>query len=99
LSLAVVVLYAIVVGHALLSADESKPLTSQEWARWTLGAGCWFVICLVFIWWGDELGEGIVGAKFGMISSTSPGWAVKLLGWVLLLLPAVIVWLSGRTGE
>lgn len=40
------------------------------------------------------IGEGIVGAKFGLISSTSPGWAVKLLGWVLLLLPAAVVLLN-----
>ena len=34
------------------------------------------------------MGEGLVGARFGLVSSTSPGWAVTLMGWVLLLLPA-----------
>jgi len=43
---------------------------------------------LVAISWGDELGEGLAGARFGLVSSSSPGWAVKLMGWVLLLLPA-----------
>jgi len=56
--------------------------------------GLWLVVCLGCIWWGDELGEGLVGAKFGLISSTSPGWAVKLIGWVLLLLSAAVVLLN-----
>jgi len=42
-----------------------------------LGLGC--------IWFGDELGEGLTGARFGLISSPSPGWAVKFTGWVIIL--------------
>lgn len=54
----------------------------------------WLGLCLGCIWWGDELGEGLVGAKFGLISSPSPGWAVKLMGWILLFMPAILIILS-----
>ena len=48
-----------------------------------LGLGC--------IWFGDELGAGLTGARFGLISSSSPGWVVKFTGWVILLgLPLVV---------
>ncbi|MEN6425671.1 MAG: hypothetical protein ABFE13_09930 [Phycisphaerales bacterium] len=99
LSLAVVAVYVVVVGFGLLSAEDSRPLASQDLFNLVIGGGLWLAVCLGCIWWGDELGEGIVGAKFGLISSTSPGWAVKLLGWVLLLLPAAVVLLRGRAGE
>jgi hypothetical protein len=53
----------------------------------------WLVISVGCIWLGDELGEGTVGAEYGLVSSPSPGWAVKLIGWILLMLPAgMFVW-------
>jgi len=55
-----------------------------------VGMVLWLGLSLACIWWGDELAEGMVGAKFGLISSTSLGWPVKLIGWVLLLLPAFL---------
>ena len=51
----------------------------------------WLGLSLGCIWWGDELGEGLIGAEFGLISSTSPGWFVKFVGWVLLLVPIIVV--------
>jgi len=50
----------------------------------------WLAVSLGCIWWGEELGEGLIGAKYGLVSASSPGWAVKLIGWLLLLVPAVI---------
>ena len=94
LSLAVVAVYVVVVGFGLLSAEDSRPLVGQDLFNLVAGGGLWLVVCLGCIWWGDELGEGLVGAKFGLISSTSPGWAVKLIGWVLLLLSAAVVLLN-----
>lgn len=90
-SLVVVGLYMIVLGGSLLSGDEAKSLTSENLLKGIMGVAGWLVVSLGCIWWGDELGEGLVGAKFGLISSTFPGWAVKLMGWVLLLLPGVVV--------
>ena len=37
---------------------------------------------LVCIWYGDEMGNLVVGR----ITLPSAGWAVKLMGWVLLIL-------------
>ena len=54
------------------------------------GLVIWLALSLGCIWWGEELGEGLIGAKYGLVSAPSPGWAVKLIGWLLLLLPAVI---------
>ena len=51
----------------------------------------WLALSLGCIWYGEELGDGLVGARFGLISSVSPGWAVQVMGWVLLLLPPVLV--------
>jgi hypothetical protein len=90
-SLAVVGLHVVFLGAHLLGGDDSEPLTSEDLFEGIMGFGLWFAICIGCIWWGDELGEGLVGAKFGLISSASPGWAVKLMGWVLLWLPAVVV--------
>lgn len=42
------------------------------------------------IWFGDELGEYIGALPGPGITRKSPGWMVKIGGWVLLLLPIVI---------
>ncbi|MBN1508919.1 MAG: hypothetical protein JW955_18880 [Sedimentisphaerales bacterium] len=76
----------------------SEPMTTEDLFEGVIGLCGWLAISLGCIWWGDELGEGLVGAKFGLISSTSPGWAVKLMGWVLLLLPAVVALTCGLDG-
>lgn len=58
----------------------------------------WLGLSLGCIWWGDELGEGLIGAKYGLVSASSPGWAVKLIGWLLLLAPTLVVchiWMRG----
>jgi hypothetical protein len=93
MALAVVGLYAIVVGGSLLLNGEGESLTSQDLFYGFFGGCVWLAMSLGCIWWGDELGEGLVGAKFGLVSvsGASPSWAVKLLGWVLLLLPAALV--------
>ena len=100
ISLAVAVLYVIILGLGALSDDSSKPLSSQDIFEGIGGIGLWLAISLGCIWWGDDLGEGMVGAKFGLISSASPGWAVKLMGWVLLLLPGALflIWGLGEDG-
>ena len=40
---------------------------------------------LVCIWYGDEIGNWVVGR----ITLPSAGWAVKLMGWVLLILISI----------
>ena len=40
---------------------------------------------LVCIWYGDEVGNLVVGR----ITLPSAGWAVRLMGWVLLILISI----------
>ncbi|MHC5082552.1 MAG: hypothetical protein ACYTET_01240 [Planctomycetota bacterium] len=47
------------------------------------------MISLGCIFYGQELGDGLIGARFGLVSSASPGWAVQLMGWIFLFAPAV----------
>ena len=47
---------------------------------------------LACIWFGDEFGEYVGTVPGPAINRKSPGWMVKIGGWVLLLLPAIIFW-------
>jgi hypothetical protein len=49
----------------------------------------YLVLPMACIWYGDELG-GLTGIKYGLVSSTSPGWGVEVIGWLLLLLPLIV---------
>ena len=56
----------------------------------------YFFLPLVCIWYGDEL-EEYVGISSGPTDdTTTPGWILKLGGWVLLYLPAGINFLVFR---
>ncbi len=99
ISLLIASLYVVAL-ICLFAANEER---DGQWEK-SLFKGAfavifWLVLSLGCIWWGDELGEGLIGAKYGLISSTSPGWAVKLMGWVLLVLPAFLTdlnWIRGH---
>ena len=45
---------------------------------------------LACIWFGDELGDYIGALPGPAVNRRSPGWLVKLAGWFLLLLPAMV---------
>ena len=52
---------------------------------------------LACIWFADELGE-YVGALPGPgIDRRSPAWMVKVGGWILLLLPAVLFYFTYKS--
>ena len=95
LSLVIAALY--IIGVILsFSGDNSDTKTSPEDALKRVfgtfvGMSFWLAISLGCIWYGDDLGEGLIGAKFGLISQVSPGWLVAFMGWVLLLSPALLV--------
>ena len=82
LSLAIAFIY---LGIASYAAPTAAKLVGN--LLLTSGALLLPVAC---IWFGDELGE-YVGGGSG-ITRKSPGWMVKLGGWVLLLLPAIRYW-------
>lgn len=58
------------------------------------GVLAFLILPMACIWCGAALGD-LIGVKCGLVSSTSPGWAVQLMGWVILLLPFIIgiVWI------
>jgi membrane protease YdiL (CAAX protease family) len=52
---------------------------------------------LACIWFGDELGNYVGMLPGPAINKRSPGWLVKLGGWLLLLLPVVVAWVFYRS--
>ena len=55
-----------------------------------LRMGMGLLFPLACIWFGDELGDYVGTLPGPAITHTTPGWMVKLGGWVLLLLPAIV---------
>jgi hypothetical protein len=92
ISLVIIAVYLVVfIVFYLVGEFEAQEVAVKSF----VGLLAWTGLSLACIWYGDEMGDGLVGARFGLISSPSPGWAVKLIGWVLLLMPiivAVIIW-------
>jgi len=52
-------------------------------------AACVFFIPLGLIWFGDELGSS-TGIKMGLVQRLSPGFLVRLLGWMALVSPGAL---------
>jgi len=99
ISLLIAALYFIVyICSIVFGAERNDPLVSILSGD-TVGILAWLALSLGCIWWGDELGEGLIGAKFGLVSAPSPGWAVKMMGWILLILPAFIGIFIGIRGH
>lgn len=51
----------------------------------------YFLLPLACIWYGDEMGEYVGTLPGPAINKPTPGWMVKLGGWFLLFLPAILV--------
>ena len=51
----------------------------------------YFLLPVLCIWYGDEMGEYVGNLPGPGINRTTPGWLVRLGGWFLLLLPALLV--------
>ncbi|MBN2314637.1 MAG: hypothetical protein JXM79_11960 [Sedimentisphaerales bacterium] len=98
ISLLVGVLYIItLVFLIMMDRDHASKQEVFERLFYVVGGMLvWLGLSLACIWWGDELGEGLIGAKFGLISSMSSGWLVKFVGWVLLLVPIIVVVLMSK---
>jgi len=43
------------------------------------------------IWYADDIGSYVGGTFSGYINNPSPGWLVRILGWIFLSLPAAVV--------
>jgi len=88
ISLFIAVIYILFFIASFMPIGESYETSKQDLFEGAFGLVFWLVLSLGCIWFGDELGEGLLGAKFGFVSETSPDWAVQLMGWILLLIPA-----------
>lgn len=98
ISLVIAAVYLFAFVCAFVVGPELDAEREEDLFRGAVGVIFWLVLSLGCIWWGDELGEGLIGAKFGLISSPSAEWAVKLMGWILLVMPAIILvfyWIGG----
>ena len=54
----------------------------------------YFLLPLACIWYGDEMGEYIGTLPGPAINRTTPGWMVKIGGWFLLFLPAILTFIA-----
>jgi len=73
-----------------------RPWTAPSVAVKLVQLAGYFFLPLMCIWYGDEL-EEYVGISPGPTDDTrTPGWILKLGGWFLLFLPAVINFLVFR---
>ena len=89
ISLFVAGLYVLILLAMCLVGDFGDQ-SQREIVESFLGLLVWLLLSLACIWYGDEMGEGLIGARCGLISSPSAGWAVKFVGWVLLFLPILL---------
>jgi hypothetical protein len=90
ISLSIAVIYILVLISGLVFSKDMRDMSNEELAKGAVGIIFWLALSLGCIWYGDELGEGLVGAKYGLVSETSPGWVVQLMGWIFLIMPAGI---------
>jgi hypothetical protein len=97
ISLSIAIIYILLFGFGLVLSGDLKEMPIVKIVELAFGIIFWLGISVGCIWFGDELGEGMVGAHYGLVSSPSPGWLVKLLGWILLILPAgMLIWFIVR---
>jgi hypothetical protein len=82
LSLLIAIAYLVI---ACLSAGSAAKVFAS-----ILIFGGALLLPLACIWFADELGEYVGVLPGPAINRKSPAWMVKIAGWVLLLLPAIL---------
>jgi len=83
LSLIVAGLYLLVPFIAYLGGDKKILMV-------LLGMLAFLALPLVCIWYGDEMGQWVGVMRLQVVGSPSPGWAIRFMSWVLLLLPIIL---------
>ena len=70
-------------------------IISKEDFMWLRALG-FLAIALAMIFFSDAIGDyiGFVGWRY--VSKKSPGFIVAIVGWILLLLPLIIILFVGR---
>ena len=80
----------IALGYAAVIFLAAPPDSASEVVVMLLKLTGYLILPLACIWYGDEMGEYVGTFPGPAINRTTPGWMVKLGGWFLLLLPAII---------
>ena len=88
LSLVIALIYLGIAGLAALSAAKLM-------GNLLIFGGA-LLLPLACIWYGDELGEYLGPFPSPGFTRRSPGWMVKLGGWILLLLPVILFLFTRR---
>jgi hypothetical protein len=61
------------------------------------GIGAIIRVCIMLvlplgcIWFGTAMGGYTGTMRLHPITSSSPGWLVRIVGWILLLLPVIVL--------
>lgn len=90
LSVAIAILYVVI--HLLIS----HPKSFREVAATVSIRFLTVLFPLACIWFGDEMGDYVGVLPIPSITKPSPGWLVRLGGWVLLCIQLIIWWVIHR---
>lgn len=89
-----VVSLAIAAGYLSLVLFAPGPVSTQRRIGTLLIIAVYLVIPLLCIWFSDEMGNYTGTLPGPAVNKTTPGCLVKIAGWVLLLLPLLLVLIS-----
>lgn len=81
----------VVFSYAVVFAIAASNRSASEVVKTLLPIAGYLILPLACIWYGDEMGEYVGTLPGPSINRQTPGWMVKVGGWFLLLLPAIIV--------
>ena len=87
LSLVVALIY---LGITIYFALRDGTVITELCLKWAVA----LAFPLACIWFPDEMGDMLGTFPGPGITRTTPGWMVKLGGWVLLLMPAILYLVS-----
>jgi len=85
----------IAIAYLVIGCLQARS-AAQLFATLLLLSGA-LLLPLACIWFGDELGEYVGVLPGPSINRKSPAWMVKLGGWVLLLLPVIIFFITYKS--
>jgi|SRR5215213_926528 len=66
----------------------------KERLGFVLAVAAYLLVPLLCIWFGDEMGNFVGTLPGPAINKPSPGCLVRVGGWVLLVLPAIVLLIS-----
>ena len=84
----------IILAYALVFSIGGFDRPPSEVVKTLLPIAGYFLLPLACIWYGDEMGDYLGTLPGPAINRQTPGWMVKIGGWFLLLLPAIIVFFA-----